>query len=69
MWTMIAERGERYHIADESFVSLCGNKNLLVRDYVEIIDGEIKRIGEGNQVIDTVPVLFTCKRCLKKLKK
>ena len=65
MWTMIAERGHRYHFATDSFISLCGRDNLLVRDYVELIDGKMRRVGEGRQVFEEISEYHSCKICLK----
>ena len=65
MWTMVAERGHRYHFATDTFISLCGRDNLFVRDYVELIDGKMRKVGEGRQVFEAIPEDNSCKICLK----
>lgn len=68
MWIMIAEHGFRYHLATDTFVSFCGRSNLHVRDYVELVDGRITKIGEGRQHFEIISESSTCKICLSKAK-
>lgn len=65
MWTMIAEHGFRHHFATNDFRSFCGRDNLLVRDYVELVNGKMRLVGEGRQVFDAIPEWSTCKICLR----
>ncbi len=71
LWTMVADcaRSKRtaFHIAPESFVSLCGRDNLLIRDYIEFNGSDIQVIGEGRQVYRTIPKYEICKTCFKSL--
>lgn len=68
MWTMVAEHGFRYHFADDTFISLCGRSNLFVGDYVELINGKMRKVGEGRQVFEAINEYHTCKKCLSKIK-
>lgn len=67
MWTMVSEiyynRG-RYHLTDETFITFCGNRNMLVRDYVEVRNGYVVQIGESGQEHSKIPLYNTCKRCI-----
>lgn len=70
MWTMVSEiryNRSRYHLAGDDFITLCGNKNMLVRDYVENVNGEIVKIGECRQ--HQGKVTNVCKKCLNALNK
>lgn len=69
MWTMIARNGYRHHFATDSFISFCGRRNLYVRDYVEYIDGAVRKVGEGRQVFESISELASCKICLAAIKK
>ena len=69
MWTMVAEHGFRYHFATDTFVSFCGRSNLYVRDYVEFIDGAVRKVGEGRQVFEAISESSTCKICLDAVKR
>jgi hypothetical protein len=69
MWTMVAEHGFRYHFATDTFVSFCGRSNLYVRDYVEFIDGAVRKVGEGRQVFEQINEYATCKVCLAAVKR
>jgi hypothetical protein len=57
-----------YHLADNEYNVLCGRKNLLMRDYVELQEGKINMIGEAKQVLETIDNYNICKQCLRQLK-
>jgi len=67
LWTMVAEKTynrTRYHIATDTFVSLCGLANLFVRDYIEYRNGEFKQIGESGQEWN-INQKSLCKKCVR----
>ncbi len=67
---MVAERywnRSRIHLAGESFVTFCGNENMLVRDSVEYQDGTIVQVGESSRILKKMDSHFICKKCMKKL--
>lgn len=65
MWTMIASHGYKYHLATETFISMCGRDDLFVMDYVELIDGKVVRIGEARRQLGIINDIRICKTCLK----
>ena len=67
MWTMVAENGYKHHLAESDFISLCGRRNFYVGTYVEYINGEVRRVGEGRQVFEAISEMSICKKCLNKL--
>lgn len=69
MWTMIAHHPTKRHIATDTFIGLCGRRDLLVRDYVELKDGKVLMIGEGRCVVGVVDEYTICKQCLSALRK
>ena len=71
MWTMVSENRYnrlRLHIANESFITYCGRTNMLVRDYVEFQNGQVQKIGDCRQVLETIPEWQLCKRCFLSLR-
>lgn len=71
MWTMVAENRynrSRLHIANETYITLCGRDNMLVRDYVEFQNGNVNKIGECRKVLETIPEWQLCKRCMLSLR-
>lgn len=68
MLSEITYNRSRYHLTDETFITFCGNPNMLVRDYVENVNGEIVKIGEGRQNHGTIPKEHICKRCINSIK-
>lgn len=56
-----------YHLAGESYVTFCGRKEMLARDYVEVKDGNVLRIGEGGQVLEIIRKSDICKKCFASL--
>lgn len=69
MWIMVSEHGNCYHLAKDNFVSLCGRNNLYIGGYVELIDGVVRRVGEGGAIFGEVSEYHTCKICLDIVKK
>lgn len=67
--TLIAEHGFRHHFATDTFVTFCGRSNLYVRDYVEFIEGAIRKVGEGRQVFEAINESSMCKICLDAVKR
>lgn len=70
MWTMVSEiRYNRgcYHLTDGTFITFCGNRNMLVRDYVENRNGELVMVDqEGGIVISKpIPKYRICKKCFR----
>lgn len=65
---MIAKHGYRHHIATGTFISFCGLNNLFVRDYVEIVEDKIMKIGEDRQVFGEINELHVCKKCLSAIR-
>ena len=54
----------KWHLAGDDYVSFCGLTDLLVRDNVVMIDGEVRPTGEGGQVFKAIPKYEICKKCL-----
>jgi len=65
MWTMVSERlynRTRLHIANDNYITFCGNSKMLVRDYVELHNDNIYRVGECRS-FTLIPDYEICKRC------
>lgn len=69
MWTMIARYGRRYHLATNDYKVFCGRDSdaLYMKTYVEMVDGNVTHIGEGNQHFEVINPTSICKTCLKAL--
>lgn len=71
MWTMVSElrcNRTKYHLANDDFISFCGNSRMLVRDYVELHGVNINKVI-GNHVVETMKIKEICTHCLRKLYK